>query len=55
MEKKVLTLRINKKWFYKIANREKKEEYREIKEYWCNCNHTAFVVHVKNLSLNQKP
>lgn len=35
MEKKVLTLRINKKWFYKIANREKKEEYREIKEYWC--------------------
>lgn len=35
MEKKVLTLRINKKWFYKIANREKNEEYREIKEYWC--------------------
>lgn len=35
MEKKVLTLRISKKWFYKIANREKKEEYREIKAYWC--------------------
>lgn len=35
MEKKVLTLRINKKWFYKIANREKNEEYLEIKEYWC--------------------
>lgn len=35
MEKKVLTLRISKKWFYKIANREKKEEYREIKDYWC--------------------
>lgn len=34
MEKKVLTLSVKKEWFDKIVSNEKKEEYREIKEYW---------------------
>ena len=34
MEKKVLTLTVNKQWFYMIAAGEKTEEYREIKPYW---------------------
>lgn len=35
MEKKVLALIVSNQWFKMIANREKKEEYREIKDYWC--------------------
>ena len=31
---KVLHLTLKKKWFDMIASGEKKEEYREIKEYW---------------------
>lgn len=31
---KTLNLTLNKKWFDMIASGEKKEEYREIKEYW---------------------
>lgn len=34
MDKKVLTLSVKKEWFDKILSGEKKEEYREIKEYW---------------------
>ena len=34
MEKKVLTLSVNKEWFDKILSGEKKEEYREIKAFW---------------------
>ena len=34
MEKKVLTLSVSKQWFDLISAGEKKEEYREIKEYW---------------------
>lgn len=34
MEKKVLTLSVKKEWYDKILSGEKKEEYREIKEYW---------------------
>lgn len=34
MEKKVLTLSVKKEWFSRILSGEKKEEYREIKEYW---------------------
>jgi hypothetical protein len=30
----MLTLPIKKKWFDMIASGEKKEEYREIKDYW---------------------
>lgn len=31
---KVLHLTLKKKWFDMIASGEKKEEYREVKEYW---------------------
>lgn len=31
---KVLHLTLRKKWFDMIASGEKKEEYREIKQYW---------------------
>lgn len=33
---KVLHLTLKKKWFDMIASGEKKEEYRELKDYWCN-------------------
>lgn len=33
---KTLHLTLKKKWFDIIASGEKKEEYREIKPYWCN-------------------
>lgn len=33
---KILHLTLKKKWFDMIASGEKKEEYREIKEYWKN-------------------
>lgn len=35
-EEKILHLTLKKKWFDMIASGEKKEEYREIKEYWLN-------------------
>jgi hypothetical protein len=31
---KILHLTLKKKWFDMIASGEKKEEYREIKQYW---------------------
>lgn len=31
---KVLRLTLNKKWFDMILSGEKKEEYREVKDYW---------------------
>lgn len=31
---KVLTLTLKKKWFDMILSGEKKEEYREVKDYW---------------------
>ena len=34
MEKKVLHLSVSKQWFDLISSGEKKEEYREIKDYW---------------------
>lgn len=34
MENKTLHLTLKKKWFDMILSGEKKEEYREIKEYW---------------------
>lgn len=34
MEKKVLTLTIDKHWFDMVVSGEKKEEYRIIKGYW---------------------
>jgi hypothetical protein len=33
-DRKVLRLTLKKKWFDMIASGEKKEEYREIKQYW---------------------
>ena len=33
---KVLQLTIKKEWFDMIASGEKKEEYRDIKQYWKN-------------------
>lgn len=33
-KKKILRLTLKKKWFDMILSGEKKEEYREIKEYW---------------------
>lgn len=32
---KTLHLNLKRKWFDMILSGEKKEEYREIKEYWC--------------------
>ena len=32
---RVLHLTLKKKWFDMILSGEKKEEYREIKSYWC--------------------
>jgi hypothetical protein len=34
MKDKVLRLTLKKKWFDMIASGEKKEEYREVKDYW---------------------
>jgi len=34
MEQRVLHFTLRKKWFDMIASGEKKEEYREIKEFW---------------------
>lgn len=34
MEKKVLHLSVSKQWYDMLASGEKKEEYREIKDYW---------------------
>ena len=34
MEKKILTLTIDKQWFDMIVSGEKNEEYRDIKSYW---------------------
>lgn len=31
---KILNLTLKKKWFDMIASGEKKEEYREVKDYW---------------------
>lgn len=36
MSKKTLHLTLKKEWFEMIASGEKKEEYRELKEYWRN-------------------
>lgn len=36
VEKKVLSLVLEKKWFKKIVSGEKTEEYREIKPYWAS-------------------
>ena len=36
VEKKVLPLVLEKKWFEKIVSGEKTEEYREIKPYWAS-------------------
>lgn len=33
---KILYLTLKKQWFDMIASGEKKEEYRELKDYWCN-------------------
>ena len=33
---KTLHLTLKKKWFDMILSGEKKEEYREVKDYWCN-------------------
>lgn len=33
---KCLHLTLNRRWFDLIASGEKKEEYRELKEYWAN-------------------
>lgn len=33
---KILTLPLKKQWYDMIESGEKKEEYREIKPYWCN-------------------
>lgn len=40
----MLTLPIKKKWFDMIKSGEKKEEYREIKDYWT----TRFFHHLKS-------
>lgn len=50
MEKKILQLAVKEPWFSMIANGEKKEEYREVKEYWtkriggdCKYTHILFI------------
>lgn len=44
---RVLHLTLKKKWFLMIASGEKKEEYREIKNYWMSrlCNLKEEVEH----------
>lgn len=41
-KRNALRLPIKKKWFDLILNKIKKEEYREIKEYWQNRNIIAY-------------
>lgn len=36
MEKKILHLPLKSKWYNMIESGEKKEEYREINDYWCS-------------------
>lgn len=36
MEPKILHLTLKAKWYDLIASGEKKEEYRDLKEYWAN-------------------
>lgn len=49
-EEKILHLTLKKKWFDMIDSGEKKEEYRQIKEYWktrlgrCCARHYDIVV-----------
>ena len=52
MEKKVLTLTVNKQWFDKILSGEKTEEYREIKPYWVArlFQDNSNIVDVRNLA-----
>ena len=52
MEKKVLTLTVNKQWFDMIIVGEKTEEYREIKPYWVArlFQNNSNIVDVRNLA-----
>ena len=52
MEKKVLTLTVNKQWFNMIVAGEKTEEYREIKPYWVArlFHNNSNIVDVRNLA-----
>jgi hypothetical protein len=45
MANKILHLTLKKKWFDMIASGEKKEEYREVKDYWVKrlLNHFEFI------------
>lgn len=45
----MLTLPIKKKWFEKIKNGEKKEEYREIKPYWTKRLNNEFDKMIKSI------
>ena len=48
---KILHLTLKKKWFDMIASGEKKEEYRETKDYWCKrfCNKEWFKHEISTL------
>lgn len=54
MEKKILKLTIKKKWFDLINSNIKKEEYREIKDYWISriCNVVGiYKYNIKNFDI----
>jgi len=48
---KTITLTLKKKWFDMIASGEKKEEYREIKDYWIK---RLFINHREYFQLQEK-
>lgn len=52
---RTLHLTLKKKWFDMIASGEKKEEYREIKEYWENRLYEFDIVSRNNRTFYKKP
>lgn len=53
---KILHLTLKKKWFDMIASGEKKEEYREIKDFWSIRLSGYSLAHgIKKVSQNFKP
>lgn len=48
----ILHLTLNKKWFDMILSGEKKEEYREIKEFWIRRMFKEFHTHLSKEDFN---
>lgn len=52
---RVLHLTLKKKWWDMIASGEKKEEYREVKEYWISRLYDHDIVSRNNVASYKKP